>query len=194
MKQSQYINNFRNDIDCKALIEDLSSKQGDVRTTANPYGNEVGPNDPLYSAKMEMRAIWEKAGYMQSSSVEWINYYGGTHFEYSIVEKFATLVNAKPYNVWISSMMPGKCVPWHWDIIKDYENLKDDTRMVRYSFFIDEPYPGKVFVLNDESYHMIEQGSVYKWNKWDEWHLGFNCGNTQKFMFHFIGFNNSLND
>jgi hypothetical protein len=90
-------------------------------------------------------------------------------------------------------MMPGKCVPWHWDIIKDYDKHKNDPRMVRYSFFIDRPEIGQAFVLNDESYHMIEQGSVFKWKKWDEWHLGFNCGLKQKFMFHLIGFDNEIN-
>lgn len=192
MTESEYIGNFKEYIDCDGLVKVISSKEGDIRTPDNPYGNPVGPDDPLYSAKIEMRDIWQRAGYMDSDSVQWINFYGGIHFDNYVVEKFSKLVNAEPYNVWVSSMMPGKCVPLHWDIIKDYEKYKTDSRMVRYSFFIDNPSAGKVFVLNNEAYHMIEQGSVYKWKKWDEWHLGFNCGNTQKFMFHFIGFSNVI--
>jgi hypothetical protein len=85
-------------------------------------------------------------------------------------------------------MRPGKCVPLHWDIIKEYQTHRHDPRMVRYSFFIEPPAMGKIFILKDQAFHMTEQGAVYKWNKWDEWHLGFNCGLTQKFMFHYIGF------
>lgn len=192
MKESTYISNFNDQLDCDSLILSLSGINGDVRTTDNPYGNPVNEGDSLYEAKMEMKNIWENAGYMKSSSVEWINYYPHSHFDNSFVEKFSSLVNATPYNVWVSSMMPGKCVPWHWDIIKDYSKYKNDPRMVRYAFFIDRPEIGQVFVLNNESYHMIEQGSVFKWKKWDEWHLGFNCGLKQKFMFHLIGFNNEI--
>lgn len=188
MNESEYIGNFSKHIDCDSLIRDISSKKGDLRSPENPYGSLVGPSDPMYSAKIEMQDIWQRAGYMDSDSVQWINFYGGDHFDTSVIKQFSDLVNAEPYNVWISSMMPGKCVPLHWDIIKDYEKYKDDPRMVRYSFFIDKPSAGKVFVLKNESYHMIEKGSVYRWKKWDEWHLGFNCGITQKFMFHFIGF------
>lgn len=194
MKESIYISNFKDHIDCRSLIDKISTISGDVRTTNNPYGNPVNQGDSLYDAKIEMKNIWEKAGYMESNSVEWINYYPQTHFDYSFVEKFSELVNSEPYNVWVSSMMPGKCVPWHWDIIKDYDKYKNDSRMVRYTFFIDEPKIGSVFVLNSESYHMIEQGSVFKWIKWDEWHLGFNCGLSQKFLFHYIGFNKNPND
>mgnify|MGYP003353736532 CR=1 FL=1 len=75
---------------------------------------------------------------------------------------------------------------------KDYQQYKDDPRLVRYSFFIDKPSIGKIFILKDQPFHMIPQGDVYKWNKWDEWHLGFNCGLTQKFLFHFIGFDQNV--
>jgi len=194
MKESIYVSNFKDHIDCDSLISQLLLIDGDMRTTENPYGNPVNEGDSLYEAKIAMRDIWESAGYMKSDSVEWINYYPGSHFDSSVVEKFSNLTNSIPYNVWISSMMPGKCVPWHWDIIKDYNIYKDDPRMVRYTLFLDQPKIGSVFVLNDEAYHMIEQGSVFKWVKWDEWHLGFNCGLTQKFLFHYIGFSKNLND
>jgi hypothetical protein len=185
---SVFVGNFKEYIDCDQLVLTLRSSKGDRRTTDNPYGNALEPDEEILKAKSQMKKQWEDAGYMSSDSVEWINFYPGTHFDQDIVKNFSDLVNADPYNIWISSMTPGKCVPWHWDIIKDYQTYKDDTRMVRYTFFIDKPQIGKVFILNDETFHMIEQGSVYKWTKWDEWHLGFNCGHDQKFLFHFIGF------
>ena len=183
-----HIGNFKDYFDCDDLVKQLLNQQGDIRTSATPYGNAVELDEELLEKKYEIGDLWTNAGYMGSNTVEWINYYPGTHFDTTIVDKFGDLVNADPYNIWISSMRPGKCVPLHWDIIKEYQTHRHDPRMVRYSFFIDKPAPGKIFVLQDQAFHMIPQGDVYKWIKWDEWHLGFNCGLTQKFMFHYIGF------
>jgi hypothetical protein len=188
MKTAIYIDNFKKYFDFDTLISVLKSSTPDRRSPENPYGSPVETIPEIKEAKEHMGKLWTDGGYMTSDSVEWLNYYPSQHFDNQIVETFSRLVNADPYNVWISSMRPGKCVPSHWDIIKDYPAYKDDLRMVRYSMFFDIPKPGKVFVLDNEAFHMTEQGSVYKWIKWDEWHLGFNCSLEQKFMFHFIGF------
>jgi hypothetical protein len=188
MKNAIYVDNFSNYFNLDKFIETLKKITPDRRSPDNPYGNPIETNSEIKQAKEYMGKLWRDAGYMESTSVEWLNYYPGQHFDNKIVETFSNLVNADPYNVWISSMLPGKCVPWHWDVVNDYLKYKNDLRMVRYSLFLDRPKPGKVFVLNDESFHMTDQGSVYKWVKWDEWHLGFNCSLEQKFMFHFIGF------
>lgn len=193
MKTAVYIDNFKQHFDFDSLISTLKSSTPDRRSPENPYGSSVEIVQEIKQAKEYMGKLWTDAGYMTSDSVEWLNYYPGQHFGNNIVETFSNLVNATPYNVWISSMRPGKCVPWHWDIIKDYLKYKDDPRMVRYSLFFDNPAPGKVFVLSDESFHMTAQGSVYKWVIWDDWHLGFNCSLEQKFMFHYIGFQHENN-
>jgi hypothetical protein len=190
MKESKYIGNFKDIIDCDRLMESLKTVDGDIRTPENPYSTKTVLSDRLTIEKLKMRDMWTDAGYSTSDSVEWINFYPDVHFDIEVVNAFSRQVNATPHNVWISSMKPGKCVPWHWDILNDYEKHEHDQTIVRYSFFIDKPQVGKIFVLNDEAYHNIEQGSVYEWNTWDEWHLGFNCGLTQKYLFHFIGFKN----
>lgn len=186
--QSDYVGNFKDQIDCDALIAHLSAQEGERRTADNPYANSVELDPELLAKKHEMRDLWDSAGYMDHDAVEWINYYAGDHFDINLLDQFGDLVNADPYNVWISSMTPGKCVPYHWDIAKEYQTHKHDPRMVRYSFFISKPAIGQVFVLKDQAFHMVPQGEVYRWHKWDEWHLGFNCGFTQKFLFHYVGF------
>lgn len=188
MKNALRVGNFKQFIDCDSLINSLKSTQPDRRTSFNPYGEVVELDSELKAAKEFMGKQWTDAGYMGSSSVEWLNYYPGRHFEHSVVEKFSELVNADPYNIWVSSLMPGKTVPWHWDIIKDYQIHKHNPKVVRYTMFIDTPQVGKIFVLNNEAFHFIDQGEVYKWYKWDEWHLGVNAGLTQKFIFNYIGF------
>lgn len=188
MKNATRVDNFKQHIDCEQLLNQLKTTVPDRRTTDNPYGEAVELDPELKAAKEFMGQQWRDAGYMDSLSVEWLNYYPGRHFSNDVVTKFSELVNADPYNIWISSLMPGKTVPWHWDIINDYQKHKFNPKVVRYSMFIDTPQIGKVFILNDEAFHMIEQGEVYKWHKWDEWHLGFNAGLSQKFIFNFIGF------
>lgn len=189
MKDSVYIGNFNDIIDCSALVEKLRTQQGDKRDVENYSSSKAENSERILNEKQKIANMWISGGYIESNAAEWTNFYPGVHFELEIVEKFSNRVNADPYNIWVSSMCPGKCIPLHWDIIKDYEKYEKDPRVVRYSFFIDKPQIGKAFILNDEVYHNIEQGSVYKWNKWDEWHAGFNCGLSQKFLFHYIGFN-----
>ena len=190
MRTATYVGNFKDQIDCDVLVDSIKSLRPDRRTTDNPYAIAIAGelDQELKAAKEYMSTLWTDAGYMKSISVEWLNYYPSLHFDISFVEKFSELVNAKPYNVWISSMLPGKLIPLHWDIFKDYQTHRHNPSVVRYSFFIEKPSIGKVFILEDEVFHMIPQGDVYKWRKWDEWHLGFNGGLDQKFMFHFVGF------
>ncbi len=188
MKNATRVGNFKDSIDLESLISELKAAKPDRRTTDNPYGEAVELDPELKAAKEFMGQQWRDAGYMDSPSVEWLNYYPEQHFSSSVVKTFSKLVNADPYNIWISSLMPGKTVPWHWDIIKDYQKHRNNPKVVRYSMFIDKPQIGKVFILKDEAFHMIEQGEVYQWTKWDEWHLGFNAGLSQKFIFNYIGF------
>lgn len=187
MKHSELVGNFGNQIDCKGLIDCLIDQEGDIRGYSKPYNDDLDAKPELKDFKLEIKKYWEEAGYLQSPSVEWINFYPGVHFDKTIVETFSSMVSATPINVWVSSMHPGKCVPWHWDVIDNCIEYRRNPKMVRYSFFIDRPSIGKIFVLNDESYHLIEQGNVYRWKQWDDWHLGFNCGQTQKFLFHYVG-------
>lgn len=192
MQRSEYIDNFLEQIDCNSLIEKIKLEQGDKRSILGVKENVTWVSPDYNDAKRQMYETWEKAGYAKDGgSVEWINLYGGIHFDYDIVLKFSELVDATSHSCWVSQMPVGKCAPWHWDVNKDYDLIKDNPKMVRYSFFIDKPEPGKVFVINDEAHHMREQGSVYKWKKWDDWHLGFNCGLSEKFLFHFIGYSNT---
>jgi hypothetical protein len=187
MTHADFIGNFNEQFNCEEFLAIIKAQTGDKRNPLTPYGAGVELDAELALAKKEMQENWQNAGYLENNSVEWINYYPEDHFDRSYVQQFADLVNADPLNIWVSTIPVGKCVPWHWDIIKDYKNYKNDPSMVRYSFFLDKPQIGQVFILNTQAFHFVEQGAVYKWHKWDEWHLGFNCGFETKYMFHFVG-------
>ena len=182
-----YVDNFDKKLNCDQFLKDISKYPGDLRSPENPYGENAELDEELKRAKQEMRQGWERAGYLSNGAVQWINFYAGQHYDHSYVDKFADLVNADPINTWVSTIPVGKCVPWHWDIITNYQTHRHDPSMVRYSLFLDEPQVGQIFVLKDQAFHFVEKGAVYKWNKWDEWHLGVNAGFSTKHMFHFIG-------
>lgn len=184
-----YVDNFKEKFNCNQFLKDISQHSGDLRSPENPYGEKAELDEELKKAKQKMKEGWEKAGYLNNGAVQWINFYAGQHYDHSYVDKFADLVNADPINTWVSTIPVGRCVPWHWDIIGNYNEYKNDDRMVRYSLFLDEPKVGHLFVLGTQAFHFVEQGAVYKWHKWDEWHLGANAGFETKHMFHFIGRN-----
>lgn len=183
-----YIGNCGTYFDCDSLISSLKDQEGQPRNSKNPYSNKTLFEHPIYSKHInEIADIWKKSGYLNNDSVEYFNFYPGQHFDKKFVDILADKLNLIPCNCWISSMKPGKCVPQHWDIELKEEEYKKIGNIVRYTIFIDRPQIGQIFILKDEAFHMIDQGSVYKWTNWKEWHSGFNCGLEQKYLFHLIG-------
>lgn len=188
MKNSIYITNCIGKFDCNKLCESLRNVDGVLRNAKTPYGNEQIFNHPVHGIKiLELADYWRKAGYLENDSVQYINYFPKTHFDNSYVTILSNLLSCSPIRIWISSIKPGKCVPWHYDIEEKEDEYYKLGTVVRYSIFIDKPSIGKIFILNDEVFHLIEQGSIYKWHNWKEYHLGFNCGNTTKYLLHYIG-------
>lgn len=185
---AKFIGNCLSYFNCNFLIESIKNQQGSLRNSKKPYSNNPLINDSIFGKEIKfIEDIWRRAGYLDNDSVEYYNFYPKQHFDQTFVEILGEKLNAIPCNSWISSMKPGKCVPWHWDIELREEEYKKIGNVVRYTIFIDTPQIGQIFVLNDEAFHMIEQGSIYRWNNWKEWHLGFNCGLDQKYLLHFIG-------
>jgi len=145
-------------------------------------------NHPIHGPKIiELGNYWKDAGYLDNDSVEYINYFPKQHFDILYVEKLNELLKTNPVRVWISSIKPGKCVPWHYDIEEKEDEYLKLGKVARYSIFIDKPTVGKIFILQHDVFHMIEQGNIYKWKNWKDYHLGFNCGNSTKYLLHYIG-------
>jgi len=186
--RATYFGNCRNIIDCDKLINTLDSQKGVYRNANTPYGDPSIFEDPVLGPEIKkMGDTWKHAGYLDNNSVEYINYYPDQHFSTDYVDKLSNLFNAKPCRIWVSSMRTGKCVPWHWDVEKSESDYAKQGTIVRYSIFVDTPQIGQVFVLNDQCFHMIDQGSIYKWSNWKDYHLGFNCGLDTKYLLHYIG-------
>jgi hypothetical protein len=131
--------------------------------------------------------IWKKANF-NSNSIKWINYYPGKHYDQHIVDDLANYLRVKTIRSWISRIDPGYFAPWHWDIDdKEKEYLSKGT-LSRFSCFIEPPSMGHIFILGDQYYFNMPQGTLIKWNDYKEWHCGINGGLTPKFMFHLLAY------
>jgi hypothetical protein len=168
--------------DFTKLITTISNQPGDIRTVGvDFFQNNNGQFD-------EIKKLWQ--GIYSSRSVEWINYYPSTHFDFSIVEEFSKILELNHIRSWISKVNPGKHAPWHYDADDEEEEyLKlSNGNIIRYSCFVSQPQPGHAFILEDKCYYMQPQGTTVLWPSYKSWHAGTNCGLTPKYMFHFLGY------
>ena len=173
--------------DCSSILEEIQGVEGHAKTAAKPYGDAMQLSPELESSAMSMYSAWEQAGYTKTDVIEWINYYPGKHFDEQLLQPVYDKLQVTPKNVWISSIKPGKCVPWHWDIEDRAAEWTKEGNLVRYTVYLDEPKLGHVFVVGDQCLYNIPKGSIYRWGHWNDYHLGFNCGFEQKYVLHIVG-------
>lgn len=179
---AEYLGNYKNSFDLKALLDTVNSKNGDKRTFS---GETIPINEPGFN---EICQNWIDAGY-NFDAIEWYNYYLGKDFSEEIGDSFGKIFNARPVKVWISKITPGKLFPIHWDVDKNTVRFVDN-KMARYQMFIDDYHHGHFFVMDDATLTGYAAGDVYKWNDYREWHAGGNIGFLDKFIFNFLGISN----
>lgn len=172
----KFIGNSSDVIDWPSLIKSLP--QGRFRGTDQD-------DDIHHNPKVEiLRQQWQDAGYDGNKAVGWFDY----DVDKDITNRFGVYVHAKPIGAWITSVPPGYVVPWHYDINDQEEMLLSKGKVLRFTCHIGEPSWGQVFVLNDHVFHMPEQGDVYQWEDWQDWHGGMNMGLKPKYLFNFLGY------
>jgi hypothetical protein len=122
------------------------------------------------------------------NSVDWIDYYPGKHFEDSCTAEFEKLVDHKMCRAWVSRVDPGKTAPWHWDVDDNEDEYLKMGQLKRWTCFITEPKIGHSLIVGDQIFFNQEQGSIYEWPNYREWHCAANCGFEPQLLFHFLGF------
>jgi len=168
-------------INWKAVIEQIESKDGEIRTIGKDfYQNKDGRFN-------EVLSLWQAAGY-NSNKVEWINFYPNTHFDDIVSEHFAKSIGLHHARSWISCVRPGKSAPWHQDIDDDIESYQKLGNLERYTCHIGAPSVGQVLVIDKECFYMIPQGTVTKWETYTDWHGASNCGFENHYLYHFLGY------
>lgn len=177
----KYIGNCSSIIDWPSIVESISAQPGDTRDYRFDFCNY---SDPEF---LQMKQNLDNAGYNKLNSVGWNNYYPGVHFSQEVVSKFETYVNATPLKVWISCVPPGKYAPWHHDVNDKENEYQQQGKQIRFICNIGKPVKGQVLVVKDEVLHLEEQGSVYQWDSYRDWHGGGNCSFSKKYLFNFLG-------
>jgi hypothetical protein len=186
---TKYVGSTKDLIDWDSVIASITPRSGDYNSVTSVVDrSESNWSDvpELLGSYHEIIDTWQKANY-DLTNIEWWDYYPGQHFDVSIQNKFAEFVNAEPLRVFISEVMPGQCVPYHWDV-EDHEEewLKLGT-LVRYVCFIDKPKFGHVLIIDQECFYNTEQHLVYEWDNYKYHHAGTNCGTDPYYLFHFLG-------
>jgi len=189
ISMTKYVGSTEDLIDWDSVIASIIPRSGDYNSVTSVVDrSESNWSDvpELLGSYHEIIDTWQKANY-DLTNIEWWDYYPGQHFDVSIQNKFAEFVNAEPLRVFISEVMPGQCVPYHWDV-EDHEEewLKLGT-LVRYVCFIDKPKFGHVLIIDQECFYNTEQHLVYEWDNYKYHHAGTNCGTEPYYLFHFLG-------
>lgn len=162
--------------DWREILDSLTGKEG-VDITPDPaiWRMEV----PAYT---EILNIWKTANY-KMDSIKWTNYYPGQHYDSkNIDEVLCEKLGVGYRRSWISRVDPGFSAPWHWDVEDDPEEIDG---ALRFTVFLGDAKLGHIFILGEEDYFInVEHGTLIKWNRYDEWHIGMNAGLVPKYMYH----------
>jgi hypothetical protein len=186
----KYVGNCSEIINWDLVINKIKNRPGErIGNTKEIFDDNGLPNETRpdhYAQTMLLRT----AGYHTGDSIEWLNYYPIKDFNQKVEKMFATFVDVKPICSWISSIRPGKCIPYHWDFDygkKDKKISQNRDRVVRYTCHIGDPKFGHVFATDDHCFYNEDNGNTYEWDNLDVFHGGSNFGLEPKFLFNFIG-------
>lgn len=188
MESTKFIGNCHPDIiNCDDMVREMQNSIGDERVGSNPYRSDLDLPENLKKEFETMYARWKNAGYMDLNNFKFTNYRPERHFSQSYIYKLSDYLDLVPLNVWVSSLSPGCVVPFHWDIEAQENEWKKKGELVRYTVFVCEPKIGHVMIVDEDCFHMPKKGSVYRWNKWNDYHIGMNAGLEQKYILHLVG-------
>jgi hypothetical protein len=184
----KFVCNTNELIDWDSIVEICRvSNNGDCNTVTSVVDrSEAGAEGELLGRYRKLIDNWIQAG-INLEEVEWFDYYPGEHFDFSVQDTIADLVNADPRRVFVSEVYPGKFVPWHWDIEDKEDEWLAQGGLVRYVVFMQKPQQGHMLPLEQHCFNNMPQGDIWKWDNYKDWHAGINLGTEPHYLFHFLG-------
>jgi len=187
----KFVGNCADVINWYDVIDSLQGNPGEsIGKTSQVFDANGDPVDkrPFH---YEQALLIKQAGYNKSDTIEWINYYVEKDFSKEVEIQFAKFLDVDPGCAWISSIRPGKCIPYHWDFDYgkwDEDIVKNKHKAIRYTCHIGDPKFGHVFATDDHCFYNQQNGNIYRWNNLNLYHGGSNFGIEQKYLFNFIGY------
>lgn len=174
----KFVANCRDNIDWFDVITKLQNYQGKCIVP-----DKTVLTSPAYK---ELFDLWDTSNF-NYSSVQWINYYSSEYGK-NIQIEFEKIVGAKHLRSWISKINPGYCAPWHWDVDDDEEEYIEYGKLKRFVCTIGQQHPWHFSVVGNTSLHNSENGDIFLWDNYKEWHAGMNAGVTPKYQYNYLGY------
>ncbi len=188
----KYLGNTENKIDWDEVIRLCQSRDdGDKNTVTSVVDRseaEAVGDQKLLGYYRKVIGTWQDAGY-NLNEIYWYDYYPGTHFPQEVCDVFSKIVAANPLRVFISEVFPGVVVPYHWDVEdKEDEWLVEHGNLVRYVCCIDKPRYASVLLFDKDYLYYNNQGDIYEWDSYKDFHSAANGGEHPQYYFHFLGY------
>ena len=188
----KYLGNTDNKIDWDNVIQLCQSRDdGDKNTVTSVVDRseaEAIGDQTLLNSYRNVIGTWQKAGY-NLSEIYWYDYYPGIHFPQEVCDIFAEIIGAKPLRVFVSEVFPGVAIPYHWDVEdKEEQWLTEYGMLYRYVCCIDKPRPASVLAFDTECLYYNNQGDIYEWKSYRDFHSAANGGESPQYYFHFLGY------
>lgn len=171
-----------NKIDWQKLIDSLNSQDGkSITTDPNIWNLDTSGYSEIYQ-------MWEKANF-NAAAIKWTNYYTDVHYPTSVIlELQSNLKLSGVHRSWISRVDPGYYAPWHWDVDDNEKSYLKYGEPKRFSIMIGKSSPGQIFIIGKDYLFNYEQGSIFQWKNYKEWHCGINASMNPKYMLHLLAY------
>jgi len=171
---------------CKNNFE--TADKNTVTSVVDRSETDAATDDWLLDNYRSVIGTWKTAGY-NLSEIVWYDYYPGQHFPIEVQDTFSKFVGAKPLRVFISEVFPGVVIPYHWDVEdKEKEWLSNYGQLYRYVCCIDKPRIGAGLFFDHGHLYLNNQGDVYEWDNYKDYHSSANSGEHPSYYFHFLGY------
>jgi hypothetical protein len=187
----EYLGNCNHLIDWDNFIKEIENVKPMIG-----YQFDEDRSSSIDLAVVETADAWRKAGYpmdnkKEDSPIAWEAWYSGVHFDNVISDKISNYLGIMPIDVsMVTRLVPGRFAPWHWDI-RDKKTVDKFNSygkpIIRLHIHMNKPAPGHVFFVKEHCFYNEDQGSMYKWADWRDYHAGANCGLVSKYQFSIIG-------
>lgn len=183
-----YVGNTNNIVNWDEIIKNLDS--GVIRSPSAIWKDKSSfDNSPVAKEYLNILQTWKDAGY-DIEKVYWTDYYPFNNYTPKVDTAVCKFLDISLRRSWISRVDPGRVAPWHYDVEDRISDWQKSGEVVRYTIFIDKPKWGCVFVLEKTPFYNINQGEVYEWNSWNQYHGAASCGGEEQYLYHIIGVKN----
>lgn len=182
---AEIISTTGNKINWDSILSNLGS--GHKRDVKAIWDNQTSlQGSPMYKAYLDIANKWIAAGY-RIEDIFWYDYYPEEDYDTEIDETFRSIVGADFLRSWISRIDPGRNAPIHWDVDDNAPKWQEQGKIVRYTCWIDKPRWGSAFIIEDDMFYDIEQGTIVQWDSWDSYHAGTVAGKDPQYLYHYVG-------